>query len=65
MLVWTSLLCNYGHTGPLNKSLILLRLQTCAAHSEMQRESYSELSEEGTLEKRRGKANLIVCNVTT
>ena len=54
-LARTSLLRNYGRTGPPDKGLNLLRPRTRAAHSEMRRESYTELPEEGTLREKGGK----------
>jgi hypothetical protein len=56
---WTSILRNNGHTGPLNKFPELLRLPTHATQAGGQVGSYTELSEEGTLGEKGGKANLI------
>jgi hypothetical protein len=50
-----SLLRNYNRTKPPDKGPNLLRPRTRAAHSEMQRESYTELPEEGTLRENGGK----------
>jgi hypothetical protein len=59
-LAQTSLLRNYGRTGPPNKGPNLLRPPTRAAHSETRRESYTELSEEGTLREKGGKLALFL-----
>ncbi len=48
-----------GRTEPPDKCPKLLRPRTRAAHLEMRRKSYTELSEEGTLGEKGGKANLI------
>jgi hypothetical protein len=58
-LAWTSLLHNYGRTKPPNNSLRLLRPPKCVTQAGGQERSYTELSEEGTLGEKEGKANLI------
>jgi hypothetical protein len=55
----TSIIRNNGRTGPLNNCPELLRPPTCATQSGGQERSYTELSEEGTLGEKGGKANLI------
>jgi hypothetical protein len=62
-LARTSLLRNYGRTGPPNNSLRLLRPPTRATQSGGRERSYTELSEEGTLGEKGGKLCSLVGNL--
>jgi hypothetical protein len=65
MLARTSLLRNYGCTGPPNNSLKLLRPPMRVTQLGGRERSYTELSEKGTLGEKGGKLCSLVGNLGT